>query len=132
MVHLTDNPVMWAFTLVVILDLIMDLIRPLYVKDAYLSGWGTKSIIRNAITYAVVVIGYPYLCLIGAEDAATAFLMAFIYQYLVWIVTTWCEIGWWLPEPIIKFVKANADKKELDNILNKEESEDKDNGTKNG
>lgn len=127
--HLIDDPLMWAFTLVVILDLVLDLIRPFYIKEATNSTWGKKSVVRNAITFTVVAIGYPYLSLIGVETAATAFLIAFIYQYLLWIVTTWEEIGWWLPEPIVKFVKSNMSEKELEETLQKE---NKNNDTKNG
>lgn len=124
--HLIDDHLMWAFTIVVVIDLIMDLIRPIYVKSANFSSWGTKSVLRNMVTYAIVAIGYPYLSIIGLETAATAFLIAFIYQYLVWIVTTWEEIGWWLPAPIVKFVKSNMSEKQLEEALNKEK--EKENG----
>ncbi|MBD5429352.1 phage holin family protein [Lactobacillus sp.] len=122
--HLVDDPLMWGFTLVVLIDLVLDLIRPLYVKGASLKGTGSKSISRNAITFIVIATGYPYLSLIGAEKMAITFLIAFIYQYLVWIITTWEEIGWWLPAPLVKFVKTNASETELENILNKENKKD--------
>lgn len=103
---------MWGFTFVVILDLILDLIYPFFT-DQTLTWGGTKSVLRNAVTYAVVALGYPYLSVIGAEPAATAFLVAFIYQYLMWIVTTWTEMGWWLPETIKKFVKSNMSEADI-------------------
>ncbi|KRM36989.1 hypothetical protein FC39_GL000441 [Lactobacillus hamsteri DSM 5661 = JCM 6256] len=90
-----------------------------------------QSVLRNAVTYAVVAVGYPYLFTIGAQTAATAFLIAFIYQYLVWVIETWTEVGWWLPEPIIKFVKAqwSTSNKKLDDTINRKED---DQNVKNG
>lgn len=127
-ITLTEDPLMWGFTLVVLIDLVLDLIRPLYVKSASLTESGSKSVSRNAITFLVIATGYPYLNLIGAGAMATTFLIAFIYQYLVWIMTTWEELGWWIPEPLKKFVKENADKNELDILNRKEKDDDAKNG----
>ena len=124
--HLIDDKWFWAFTIVVLLDLILDLIKPWVIKTDERKNWfKPQSVLRNAVTYAVVAVGYPYLFTIGAQTAATAFLIAFIYQYLVWVVETWTEIGWWLPEPIIRFVKSQwtVSNKELDQAINKKEDD---------
>lgn len=125
---LIDDKLFWAFTIVVLIDLILDLIKPWYVKPKASNWFSPRSVLRNAVTYAVVAVGYPYLFTIGANTAATAFLLAFIYQYLVWIVETWTAIGWWLPEPIIKFVRNKwlTNNNDLENSLNKKEDENKD------
>ena len=124
---LIDDKLFWAFTIVVLIDLILDLIKPWYTDDKI--GWfSPHSVLRNAVTYAVVAIGYPYLFTIGANTAATAFLLAFIYQYLVWIVETWTSIGWWLPAPLVHFVKSKwlTHNNDLENSLNKKKDENKD------
>ncbi|GAA3626265.1 hypothetical protein GCM10022297_00990 [Lactobacillus hamsteri] len=130
--HLIDDKWFWAFTIVVLLDLILDLIKPWVIKTDERKNWfKPQSVLRNAVTYAVVAVGYPYLFTIGAQTAATAFLIAFIYQYLVWVIETWTEVGWWLPEPIIKFVKAqwSTSNKKLDDTINRKED---DQNVKNG
>ena len=107
--HLVDDPLMWLFTFVVVLDLILDLIKPYYIKTNSRNAFAPQSVLRNAVIYAVVAIGYPYLCMIGAEAAATAFLIAFVYQFAVWTVETWTEIGWWLPQWVTNFIKNRAE-----------------------
>ena len=124
---LIDDKLFWAFTIVVLIDLILDLIKPWYTDDKI--GWfSPRSVLRNAVTYAVVAIGYPYLFTIGADTAATAFLLAFIYQYLVWVVETWTSIGWWLPAPLVHFVKSKwlTHNNDLENRLNKKKDKNKD------
>ena len=125
---LIDDKLFWAFTIVVLIDLILDLIKPWYINPADDGWFSPRSVLRNAVTYAVVAIGYPYLFTIGANTAATAFLLAFIYQYLVWVVETWTSIGWWLPEPLVHFVKSKwlSHNNDLENSLNKKKDENKD------
>lgn len=125
-IHLVDDPLMWAFTLIIVINLILNLIRPYYVKDATLQSDGENSILRNAFTYVVIVIGYPYLCVIGAEAASTAFVLAFIYQYLVWDIGIWIDMGWYMPDSIVKLVKHNMDQNDekIQNLTKKEDDTD--------
>lgn len=125
-IHLIDDKWFWAFTIVVLIDLVLDLIKPWVIKTDERKNWfKPQSVLRNTVTYAVVAVGYPYLFTIGASTAATAFLIAFIYQYLVWIVETWTEVGWWLPAPIVNFVKSQwlVSDSNLDKEINKKEDE---------
>lgn len=120
--HLIDDKWFLAFSVLVIIDLILDLVKPYIIPSAKKPGFWQNSVLRNTLTYLLVAIAYPYLLLLSpnTEMVAVAFLMAFVYQYLVWIVETWVSMGWWLPAPVVTFVKAKLMENEsnLDRKIN--------------
>lgn len=99
---LFDNPFFVAFTIVVVIDLVLDLIKPYYFKDAH----GFNAIIRNGVTYLAWTLIYPYLRVTGLGDMADVFLLAFIYQYALFIIEAYTSFGWWLPEGLRTFIEA--------------------------
>ena len=114
---LVDDKLMWAFTIVMIVDLVTGMIKPYYAKKTTRktnSSVGIPGIIKHTVIYLVVVIAYPYLYTIGASTMATTFLIAWIYQYLISIVENWTEMGWWLPKPIMDFFEAKLAKEQQD------------------
>lgn len=114
---LVDDKLMWAFTIVMIVDLITGMLKPYYAKKTAQktnSSKGILGLIKNTIIYLVVAITYPYLITIGASTMATTFLIAWIYQYLISIIENWTEMGWWLPKPIMDFFEAKLAKDQVD------------------
>lgn len=117
MQELIDDKLMWAFTIVMIVDLITGMVKPYYAKETVRktnSSVGIPALLKHTIIYLVVVIAYPYLYTIGASAMATTFLIAWIYQYLISIVENWTEMGWWLPKPIMDFFEAKLAKDQED------------------
>lgn len=114
---LIDDKLMWAFTIVIIVDLFTGMVKPYYAKKTARktnSSVGIPGVIKHMLIYLVVVIAYPYLFTIGAGTMATTFLIAFVYQYLISIIENWTEMGWWLPKPIMDFFETKLAKDQED------------------
>lgn len=100
-----DSPWFIGFTMVVTVDIILNIVKPFFVtKPASFSN--AQNLIRNGLTYVIVTIVYPYLSSIGMGDMADLILAAFIYQYLVWCLQIWTEMGWFMPAGIREFVNS--------------------------
>lgn len=114
---LIDDKWMWAFTIVMIFDLVTGMIKPYLATTTHKktnSSIGIPGLIKHMLIYLLVVIVYPYMYTVGAGTMATAFLIAFIYQYAVSIVENWTEMGLWLPKPIMDFLENKLAKDQQD------------------
>lgn len=102
---LIDNPVFFAFFLIVIIDIVTGFLKSLIAKNTT-SSKGISGLIKHSTLLLIASALYPYLDIYGAGGMADTLLVFYILFYAISIVENLGEMGipvpTWLKQYIYK------------------------------
>ena len=96
-VKLIDNPVFFAFFLIVITDILTGFLKSLIAKNTT-SSKGISGLIKHSTLLLIASVLYPYLDIYGAGGMADTLLVFYILFYAISIVENLGEMG--IPVPV--------------------------------
>lgn len=105
---LIDNPVFFAFFLIVITDILTGFLKSLVNKKTE-SGKGIGGLIKHSTLLLIMAILYPYLDIYGASGMADTLLIFYILFYAISIVENLGEMGIPIPEWLRKYIYKLSD-----------------------
>lgn len=109
--HLTrliDNPVFFAFFLIVIIDIVTGFLKSLIAKNTT-SSKGISGLIKHSTLLLIASVLYPYLDIYGASGMADTLLIFYILFYAISIVENLGEMGIPIPEWLRKYIYKLSD-----------------------
>lgn len=109
--HLTkliDNPVFFAFFLIVITDILTGFLKSLIAKNTT-SSKGISGLIKHSTLLLIASVLYPYLDIYGAGGMADTLLIFYILFYAISIVENLGEMGIPVPVWLKKYIYKLSD-----------------------
>lgn len=105
---LIDNPVFFAFFLIVITDILTGFLKSLVTKKTE-SGKGIGGLIKHSTLLLVVCMLYPFCDIYGASGMADTLLIFYILFYAISIVENLGEMGIPVPVWLKKYIYKLSD-----------------------
>ena len=105
---LIDNPVFFAFFLIVIVDIVTGFLKSLIAKNTT-SSKGISGLIKHSTLLLVVCMLYPFCDIYGASGMADTLLIFYILFYAISIVENLGEMGIPIPEWLRKYIYKLSD-----------------------
>ena len=105
---LIDNPVFFAFFLIVLIDILTGFLKSLVNKKTT-SSKGIGGLIKHATLLLVVCMLYPFCDIYGASGMADTLLIFYILFYAISIVENLGEMGIPIPEWLRKYIYKLSD-----------------------
>lgn len=105
---LIDNPVFFAFFLIVIIDILTGFLKSLVNKKTE-SGKGIGGLIKHSTLLLVVCMLYPFCDIYGASGMADTLLVFYILFYAISIVENLGEMGIPVPTWLKKYIYKLSD-----------------------
>ena len=106
--RLIDNPVFFAFFLVVLIDVVTGFVKSLVNKKTT-SSKGIGGLIKHSTLLLVVCMLYPFCDIYGASGMADTLLIFYILFYAISIVENLGEMGIPIPEWLKKYIYKLSD-----------------------
>lgn len=109
--HLTiliDNPVFFAFFLVVLIDVMTGFVKSLVNKKTT-SSKGIGGLIKHSTLLLIVCMLYPFCDIYGASGMADTLLIFYILFYAISIVENLGEMGIPVPVWLKKYIYKLSD-----------------------
>ncbi len=107
-VKLIDNPVFFAFFLIVITDILTGFLKSLIAKNTT-SSKGISGLIKHSTLLLIASVLYPYLDIYGAGGMADTLLVFYILFYAISIVENLGEMGIPVPMWLKKYIYKLSD-----------------------
>lgn len=107
-VKLIDNPVFFAFFLIVITDILTGFLKSLIAKNTT-SSKGISGLIKHSTLLLIASVLYPYLDIYGAGGMADTLLVFYILFYAISIVENLGEMGIPVPVWLKKYIYKLSD-----------------------
>lgn len=107
-VKLIDNPVFFAFFLIVIIDIVTGFLKSLVTKNTT-SSKGISGLIKHSTLLLIVSALYPYLDIYGASGMADTLLIFYILFYAISIVENLGEMGIPVPAWLKRYIYKLSD-----------------------
>lgn len=107
-VKLIDNPVFFAFFLIVITDILTGFLKSLIAKNTT-SSKGISGLIKHSTLLLIASVLYPYLDIYGLSGMADTLLIFYILFYAISIVENLGEMGIPIPEWLRKYIYKLSD-----------------------
>ena len=104
---LIDNPIFFAFFLIVLADIITGFLKSLIIKNTE-SRKGISGLIKHSTLLLIMAILYPYLDIYGLSGMADTLLIFYIL-YAISIVENLGEMGIPIPEWLRKYIYKLSD-----------------------
>lgn len=114
---LIDNPIFFAFFLIVLADIITGFLKSLIVKTTS-SSKGISGLIKHSTLLLVMAILYPYLEIYGLSGMADTLLIFYILFYAISIVENFGEMGIPIPEWLRKYIYKLSDEYRKGDVKN--------------
>ena len=111
---LIDNPVFFAFFLIVITDVLTGFLKSLIAKKTS-SSKGISGIIKHSTLLLIASMLYPYLDIYGAGGMADTLLVFYILFYAISIVENLGEMGIPVPVWLKKYIYKLSDEYRKEN-----------------
>lgn len=105
---LIDNPVFFAFFLIVITDILTGFLKSLVNKKTE-SGKGIGGLIKHSTLLLVVCMLYPFCDIYGASGMADTLLIFYILFYGISIIENLGQMGIPIPEWLKKYIYKLSD-----------------------
>ena len=105
---LIDNPVFFAFFLMVLIDILTGFLKSLVSKKTT-SSKGIGGLIKHSTLLLVVCMLYPFCDIYGASGMADTLLIFYILFYAISIVENLGEMGIPVPEWLKKYIYKLSD-----------------------
>lgn len=105
---LIDNPVFFAFFLIVITDVLTGFLKSLIAKKTS-SSKGISGLIKHSTLLLIASMLYPYLDIYGAGGMADTLLIFYILFYAISIVENLGEMGIPVPVWLKKYIYKLSD-----------------------
>lgn len=105
---LIDNPVFFAFFLIVITDILTGFLKSLVTKKTE-SGKGIGGLIKHSTLLLVVCMLYPFCDIYGASGMADTLLVFYILFYGISIIENLGQMGIPIPEWLKKYIYKLSD-----------------------
>ena len=105
---LIDNPVFFAFFLIVLIDILTGFLKSLVNKKTT-SSKGISGLIKHSTLLLVVCMLYPFCDIYGASGMADTLLIFYILFYAISIVENLGEMGIPIPEWLRKYIYKLSD-----------------------
>lgn len=105
---LIDNPVFFAFFLIVITDVLTGFLKSLIAKKTS-SSKGISGLIKHSTLLLIASVLYPYLDIYGAGGMADTLLVFYILFYAISIVENLGEMGIPVPVWLKKYIYKLSD-----------------------
>lgn len=105
---LIDNPVFFAFFLMVLIDILTGFLKSLVSKKTT-SSKGIGGLIKHTTLLLVVCMLYPFCDIYGASGMADTLLIFYILFYAISIVENLGEMGIPVPEWLKKYIYKLSD-----------------------
>lgn len=106
--RLIDNPVFFAFFLVVLIDVVTGFVKSLINKKTT-SSKGIGGLIKHSTLLLVVCMLYPFCDIYGASGMADTLLVFYILFYAISIVENLGEMGIPVPVWLKKYIYKLSD-----------------------
>lgn len=106
--RLIDNPIFFAFFLIVLADIITGFLKSLIVKNTT-SSKGLNGLIKHSTLLLIMAILYPYLEIYGLADMANTLIIFYILFYAISLVENLGEMGIPIPEWLRKYIYKLSD-----------------------
>lgn len=106
--RLIDNPVFFAFFLVVLIDVVTGFVKSLVNKKTT-SSKGIGGLIKHSTLLLVVCMLYPFCDIYGASGMADTLLVFYILFYAISIVENLGEMGIPVPVWLKKYIYKLSD-----------------------
>lgn len=113
-VKLIDNPVFFAFFLIVITDILTGFLKSLIAKNTT-SSKGISGLIKHSTLLLIASVLYPYLDIYGASGMADTLLVFYILFYAISIVENLGEMGIPVPVWLKKYIYKLSDEYRKEN-----------------
>lgn len=107
-VKLIDNPIFFAFFLIVITDILTGFLKSLIAKNTT-SSKGISGLIKHSTLLLIASVLYPYLDIYGAGGMADTLLVFYILFYAISIVENLGEMGIPVPVWLKKYIYKLSD-----------------------
>nr|DAN87317.1 MAG TPA: holin [Caudoviricetes sp.] len=105
---LIDNPVFFAFFLIVLIDILTGFLKSLVNKKTT-SSKGISGLIKHSTLLLVVCMLYPFCDIYGASGMADTLLVFYILFYAISIVENLGEMGIPVPMWLKKYIYKLSD-----------------------
>lgn len=105
---LIDNPIFFAFFLIVLADIITGFLKSLIVKTTE-SRKGISGLIKHSTLLLIMAILYPYLDIYRLSGMADTLLIFYILFYAISIVENLGEMGIPVPVWLKKYIYKLSD-----------------------
>lgn len=105
---LIDNPVFFAFFLIILIDILTGFLKSLVNKTTE-SGKGIGGLIKHSTLLLIVCMLYPFCDIYGASGMADTLLIFYILFYAISIVENLGEMGIPVPEWLKKYIYKLSD-----------------------
>lgn len=105
---LIDNPVFFAFFLIILIDILTGFLKSLVNKKTT-SSKGIGGLIKHSTLLLVVCMLYPFCDIYGASGMADTLLVFYILFYAISIVENLGEMGIPIPEWLKKYIYKLSD-----------------------
>ena len=105
---LIDNPVFFAFFLMVLIDILTGFLKSLVNKKTT-SSKGIGGLIKHSTLLLVVCMLYPFCDIYGTSGMADTLLIFYILFYAISIVENLGEMGIPVPEWLKKYIYKLSD-----------------------
>lgn len=105
---LIDNPVFFAFFLIILADILTGFLKSLVNKKTE-SGKGIGGLIKHSTLLLVVCMLYPFCDIYGASGMADTLLIFYILFYGISIIENLGQMGIPIPEWLKKYIYKLSD-----------------------
>ena len=105
---LIDNPVFFAFFLMVLIDILTGFLKSMVNKKTT-SSKGIGGLIKHSTLLLVVCMLYPFCDIYGASGMADTLLVFYILFYAISVVENLGEMGIPVPEWLKKYIYKLSD-----------------------
>lgn len=105
---LIDNPVFFAFFLIILIDILTGFLKSLVNKTTE-SGKGIGGLIKHSTLLLIVCMLYPFCDIYGASGMADTLLIFYILFYAISIVENLGEMGIPVPVWLKKYIYKLSD-----------------------
>lgn len=105
---LIDNPVFFAFFLIILIDVMTGFVKSLVNKETS-SSKGIGGLIKHSTLLLIVCMLYPYLDIYGAGGMADTLLVFYILFYAISIVENLGQMGIPIPSWLKKYIYKLSD-----------------------
>lgn len=105
---LIDNPVFFAFFLIILIDILTGFLKSLIAKNTT-SSKGISGLIKHSTLLLIASVLYPYLDIYGAGGMADTLLVFYILFYAISIVENLGEMGIPVPMWLKKYIYKLSD-----------------------
>ena len=105
---LIDNPVFFAFFLIILIDILTGFLKSLVNKKTE-SGKGISGLIKHSTLLLVVCMLYPFCDIYGAGGMADTLLIFYILFYGISIIENLGQMGIPIPEWLKKYIYKLSD-----------------------